>query len=319
MNHRFRFHPTFPVLSLCWALVLSLLALASGNRVFAQATATEEAAEEKTAEQAPGAEWVRIQKDDKGRPTAMQVAIVRYKATDKSPYKGAVVDLVGAVHVGDNAYYSKLNDKFESYDALLYELVAPQGTVIERGTKASNRHALGAMQNGMKDMLKLEHQLEKVDYTKKNFVHADMSPDQFFQSMEDRGESIFTMYFRLIGQSIAQQSRMTAEGATPDIDMMKAMFAKDRSRQLKIAMAKQMAEMESLLTAFGGEEGSTLISERNKAALKVLSEQLDAGKRNIGIFYGAGHMSDMGERLEKEFHMEPVQEEWLDAWDLTAE
>ena len=32
------------------------------------------------------------------------------------------------------------------------------------------------LQNGMKDMLELEHQLQHIDYHKDNFVHADMSP-----------------------------------------------------------------------------------------------------------------------------------------------
>lgn len=265
-----------------------------------------------------GTEWVRVKKDDRGRPLAMQVAIVRYRSTAGDDTVPVEVDLVGAVHVGDAAYYDDLNKRFEKYDALLYELVAPEGTRIEAGTKASNRHALGAMQNGMKDMLELEHQLEKVDYTKENFVHADMSPDEFFDSMKSRDESFLKMYFRMMGQSIAHQSAATADGATPDIDMMKAMFAKDRARQLKIAMAGQLSEMESLLTAFGGEEGSTLITERNKAALKVLREQIDAGKKKLGVFYGAGHLSDMDERLQKEFGLEPVEIIWLNAWDLAA-
>lgn len=265
-----------------------------------------------------GAEWVRVMKDQQGEPLAMQVAVVRYRSTPDTRKPDVEVDLVGAVHVGDADYYSKLNERFESYDALLYELVAPEGTVIEPGTKASNRHALGALQNGMKNMLELEHQLEQVDYTKKNFVHADMSPDEFFDSMDSRGESFIQMYFRMVGQSIAHQSSLQAGGASPDIDLMKALFAKDRARQLKIAMAGQLAEMESLLTAFGGENGSTLITERNKAALKVLREQIDAGKKKLGVFYGAGHLADMHERLLTEFGMEPVEVTWLDAWNLAA-
>ena len=265
-----------------------------------------------------GTEWVRVKKDDKGTPQAMQTAIIRYQSAPAEGKPAVVVDLIGAVHVGDIAYYDKLNKQFEQYDALLYELVAPEGTVIQPGTKASNRHALGAMQNGMKSMLELEHQLEKVDYTKANFVHADMSPDEFFESMKNREESFLKMYFRMMGQSIAQQNAMAAEGATPDIDLMEALFAKDRPRRLKIAMAGQLAEMESLLTAFGGEEGSTLITERNKAALEVLREQIDAGKTKLGVFYGAGHLDDMGKRLEKDFGLKPVELTWLDAWDLRA-
>lgn len=277
------------------------------------------AAEPDTAEaEKLGSEWVRVKKDDKGTPLAMQTAIIRYRSTPEAGKPAVVVDLVGAVHVGDAAYYEVLNKRFEQYDALLYELVAPEGTRIEPGTKASSRHALGAMQNGMKSMLELEHQLEKVDYTKENFVHADMSPDEFFESMKAKEESFLKMYFRLMGQSIAHQQAMNAEGATPDIDLMQALFAKDRPRRLKIAMAGQLAEMESLLTAFGGEEGSTLITERNKAALEVLREQIDAGKIKLGVFYGAGHLDDMGKRLEKDFGLKPVELTWLDAWDLRA-
>lgn len=265
----------------------------------------------------PGEEWVRVLEDELGNPLGMQVAIVKYQSKPASGQPAVEVDLIGAVHVGDADYYDLLNKKFEEYESLLYELVAPEGTRIERGTRASSRHALGAMQNGMKSMLELEHQLEKIDYTKPNFVHADMSPEDFFNSMEDRGESFLQMYFRLVGQSIAHQSKMTARGASTDIDLFRAMFAKDRSRQLKIAMARQLAEMESLLTAFGGEEGSTLITERNKTALKVLREQIDNGKSRLGIFYGAGHLSDMHDRLRNEFDMEPTEVVWLTAWDLT--
>ena len=273
---------------------------------------TKEQAPAKEQASKPGDDWVRILKDDDGQPIAMQTAVVRYQSKPVEGKKPVVVDLVGAIHVGDAAYYQDLNRRFEAYDALLYELVAPEGTRIQPSTKSSSRHPL----DGMKSMLELEHQLEIIDYTKPNFVHADMSPDQFFESMKGRGEGLVQMYFRMMGQAIAHQSKMTAKGATPDIDLFRAMMAKDRARQLKITMAKQMDQMESLLTSFGGEQGSTIITERNKTALKVLREQLDAGKSPIGIFYGAGHLTDMGERLRKEFDLHPTEVTWLTAWDL---
>ena len=54
------------------------------------------------------------------------------------------VDLIGAVHIGDIAYYDELNKQFTQYDALLYELVAPPGTVVERGRGTSNSHPIGS-------------------------------------------------------------------------------------------------------------------------------------------------------------------------------
>jgi hypothetical protein len=115
---------------------------------------------------------------------------------------------------------------------------------------------------------------------------------------------------------MAQQSDMAAKGESPDVALMAAMFSNDRPRRLKAVLAEQLAETEDLLTSFGGEEGSVLISERNKIALNVLKEQLGAGKKRIGIFYGAGHLADMDQRLRKDFGLEPVEVTWLTAWDL---
>jgi hypothetical protein len=264
-----------------------------------------------------GTDWVRVKLDDKKKPLAMQTAIVRYagQAAAGGEKREVSVDLIGAVHVGDIAYYDELNKQFTQYDALLYELVAPPGTVVERGRGTSSAHPVGLLQNGMKTMLELDHQLQQVDYTKPNFVHADMSPDQFQKAMRDRNEGWLQMYFRLLGTALAQQSEMSASGPS-DLDVLTALFAKDRPRRLKVLLAKQLAEMESLMVSFGGEQGSAIITDRNIMALKVLKEQLAAGKKRVGIFYGAGHLQDMDQRLRKEFELKPIAIHWVTAWDL---
>lgn len=292
--------------------VLLLISPAEAQRTAGKPVGDREA----PAKPAIGSDWVRLELDEAGKPQCMQTAIVRYGSkTDPA----LAVDLVGAVHVGDKAYYDALNERFQEYDVLLYELVAPDGTVVEPGRGTSNRHPLGALQNSMKEMLQLEHQLEQIDYTKPNFVHADMSPDAFFKSMENREESFAKMYFRMIGTSLAYQGRMSSKGESADVDILRALMSDDRPRQLKIALAKQLADMESLLSAFGGEEGSTLITERNKKALEVLKEQLGKGKKKVGVFYGAGHLNDMHERLQKDFKLHPTEVTWLPAWKLTAD
>ncbi len=267
-----------------------------------------------------GKDWVRVRYGAKHDPLAMESAIVRYEPAVRDPKSASPplsVDLVAAVHIGDEAYYDALNRRFDAYDAVLYELVAPEGTVVERGRGTSNSNPLGALQNGMKSLLALDHQLEKIDYTKKNFVHADMSPDQFMQAMSDRNEGFLQMYMRLLGQSLGAQSEMAAGGESPDVSVFAALFAEDRPLRLKKILAQQLADTEQLLTGFGGEEGSVLISERNKAALKVLKEQIAAGKKHLAIFYGAGHLADMDQRLRKDFGLKPVEITWLTAWDLS--
>lgn len=312
-----------PALLLCGAL-LGMVGRASAQPVAeapsrqpeANAPAHPAPAQPKPDQSALGEKWIRLEKDEAGKPTAMQTAVVRYGGPIGSGRRPVTVDLIGAVHVGDAAYYAELNRRFGQYDALLYELVAPQGTRVPRGAKAETRNPLGAIQGGMKTMLELEHQLEKVDYTRRNFVHADMSPQEFFDSMEKRDEGVVQMIFKMMGQSMAMQSEQEAKGESADAEILVALFAKDRARRLKIVMAKQFNQMESLLTSFGGEKGSTIITERNKKALEVLRRELKAGKSKLGIFYGAGHLLDMHRRVVKDFGLRPQSIEWITAWDL---
>lgn len=99
--------------------------------------------------------------------------------------------------------------------------------------------------------------------------------------------------------------------------MLLALLADDRQVRMKRIFASQMDDMEGQMRAIEGKNGSTLISQRNAKAFEVLREELDAGKKKIGVFYGAGHFADMHRRLVEDFGMQPQSTRWLDAWDLT--
>ncbi len=261
-----------------------------------------------------GASFLRLMRNARDEPVAMQTAIVRYVPA-KDDHKGLEVNLIGAVHIGEKNYYEALNKEFEKYDVLLYELVAPPGTRVPKGGgDGGNLSAIHMLQDGMKNMLQLEHQLQYVDYQKENFVHADMSPEDFSKSMAERGESFMTMFFRMMGQAIARQNKNPQRST--DLEILMALFDPDRAIVLKRLMAEQFEDLEGAMDALDGPGGSTILTERNKVALKGLSKQIKDGKKKIGIFYGAGHMPDMEERLVKEFDLKRHDERWLTAWDL---
>ena len=270
-------------------------------------------AEPAVAEQ-PTSKFVRLERDANDELTALQTAIVTFAKPGAEP--GVSVDLIGAVHVGEQSYYDALNQAFRTYDVVLYELVAPSGTRIPKGQKASNAHMAGAFQNGIKGVLELRHQLEMIDYTQDNMVHADMSPDDFQKSMKDRGESLMGMLFKFMGQGIAQQSRAQAKGKNFDVDLLAAFFDKNRAIALKRVMAEQFQDLETSMAVFSDKGGSTIITERNKIALKGLSAQLQAGRQHIGIFYGAGHMPHLEKLLVADFGLQRTAERWLTAWNL---
>jgi hypothetical protein len=259
----------------------------------------------------PDAQYVRIREEDK-EPQALETAIVRFVAAPGSKYEGRIVDLVGVVHIGQLEYYKDLNSRLSKYDVVLYELVAPDGTRIRPQDLEERRSILASMQTGMKDMLNLEYQLEHIDYMAKNFRHADMSPDEFMEDMASRGDGLWKMAARMMGAGLATQA---ANGG--DAGMLMALFSTDRSKALKQVMAKQLTDVEAVTAGMDDETGdNTLIKGRNRKAFEVLRKELDAGKKTVAVFYGAGHLNDMAERLERDFGFKPTTTTWLAAWDL---
>ena len=237
----------------------------------------------------------------------LETAIATYKDKD-----GVVVHLVGAVHVGDKEYYEGLNKTFEGYDALLYEMVKPQDADAPKPGEVRSNSMVSVIQRFLKDALDLQFQLDQIDYTKPNFVHADLSAEEFQKLEEERGESIWGL---MLQQMFREMMNPPADQPQMDLsDLLNALTSPDRARQLKLLLGKQFGHIEEQMAGFGG---TVLIADRNKACFKVLRKQIDSGKKNIGIFYGAGHMPDMQDRLEEMgFHQTGI--EWRVAWDVSA-
>ncbi len=287
-----------------WLRLVVLVAVSSGIAVAADRKKDGDKPEN------PTDEVLRITSSEAGDPIALETAIVQC-GPKNSRQSGPTVDLIGAIHIGEKSYYRQLNREFEKYDVVLFEMVAARGAPIPRGGGGGS--PISAIQRFMTDVLELEYQLDGIDYGKKNFVHADMTPDQMARSMKKKGESMWTMMFRAMGHSIAQQSR--SSGQSTDAELLLALFDKNRALALKRVLAKQFGDMEGTMGAF---DGTTIITERNKVALETLRKQIDGGKKKVAIFYGAGHLPDMEQRLGEEFGLVRRQTRWLTAWDLST-
>jgi hypothetical protein len=302
-------------LSLLIAVIVAAVwvAAAEPGREGASATFKPLAAKVATDAGSDSKRYVRVKYDDHGNPLALETSIVRL-VPQGDDHPGLQVDLVSAVHVAEKGYYESLNKRFQNYDVVLYELVAPEGTVVPKGGGDPHRNALSSVQNAVKDLLELEYQLSGIDYSKKNFTHADLSPDQFAQSMKDKGESFWNIFMRLMAAGMVEQA--SNPGKSNEFDILLALFDHDRALKLKRIMAEQFADLDSVMGAFNGPNGSTLITERNKAALKVLGKEIEAGRKKIAIFYGGGHMPDMEARAIGDFRLKRDSQEWLEAWNL---
>lgn len=255
-------------------------------------------------------EFLRFTEDKTGGK--LESAIVTYRNAD-----GVTVHLVAALHIGEKSYYEGLAKTFEGYDALLYEMVKPRDAPAPvRGQQAGGM--VSAFQRFLKDVLELEFQLDAIDYSAPNFVHADLDVETFFKLQEERGESLLTLMLRSMMAQMARAGQPGAPAPITIFDILAAANSPDSARQYKLLFGRQFQDIEQQLAGLEGPNGSVLLTERNKAALRVLGETIEDGKKNIGIFYGAGHMHGIEDVLVGEMGFERVGVEWRLAWDMTA-
>ena len=255
-------------------------------------------------------QFTRVDEDPDGMPRALQLGIVTYAG------RGISVDLVSAIHIGDPSYYAELNDRFRDYDALLYELVAPAGIDINEQV-AKRKGLLSRTQVTLTKVLDLSFQLDEIDYSPPNFVHADLSPSEFRQSMEDRDESLYVYFWRVFFASMNEYAKDPL--GLRDMQMLGSMVTSGQDNSLKTMMAYEMTNLDAVQDILGEDSDSAIVGARNERAIEVLRNELDAGARRIGIFYGVAHMPDLEERLINEVGLSYAETVWVDAWNLGGE
>lgn len=281
----------------------------------------------KAPNRAAAAKFLRIRSENDA-PVALETAIVRYRP--RSGEGDLTVDLIAVVHIGERSYYQKLNRHFEQYDALLYELVAPEGArpappagSLRKGGIRGGRsdNPLGLLQKMTSLFLGLHLQVDQIDYSPKNFVHADLSPEGMAAAIKKRGDDGLTLALSITADLLRQQNLLQQPGAKPGAggnlpDLQALLDDPAASSKIKRLLARQFEQLDDANGPLGRTLGTILIDDRNQAAMRVLGKEIAKGKKKLGIFYGAAHMPDFHKRLRDEFDLVPASTRWLSAWNL---
>jgi hypothetical protein len=257
-------------------------------------------------------QFLRYVPDDHGGAT-LQASVVTYRSA-----AGQTVDLIAAVHVADGAFYKSLNESFKSYDSLLYELIKPKDmNIAELHDPDRPTGWITMFQQFLKNTLKLQFQLEAINYDAPNFVHADLDAETFYQMEDQRGESITGLMIQSMLQEMMDPANDDPTGGMGPL--LLALSNPDKARGLKMMLGKQFGRMDDMLAGMEGPNGSVLLTERNKACMKVLADRLAHGDKKIGIFYGAGHLRGMEKILTGQMGFKQVGDpQWRIAWDMTG-
>ncbi len=227
---------------------------------------------------------------------------------------GVEVRLVAAVHIADQPYFEALNKSFRSADAVLYEMVRPKGAPAPRIGDPPSDAGIAQLQHFLKNRLNLAFQLDVIDYHRSNFIHADMDAETFTAMQARRGESFASLMLSSMLEALSNPSAGLNDPAQPQT-LMELLARPDGERQFKLLIARQMGDLEAGAMGLKGLNGTVILTERNKTVMAALKEALANGKKKIAIFYGAAHMPDLSEQIEK-MGFKPVETTWYEAWDV---
>lgn len=280
---------------------------------------------------ASAGEFIRINEDETA--TRLQTAVTHYEKD------GAKVDLIGAIHIADKAYYQNLTARFATYDELLFEMVGgekiaaakippaepPAEPVVEATgetdiepaaepgevkpkpvKKEQDLSGLHKIYGLIARYLELTGQVDNINYGSANFVHADLTNAEFTQLEADRHESLLGFAFKL------SQAKPDPSKQPDPIKLLRAVIT-GSANLLKLELVKTMGSAEDQIASLAGD--SVIITDRNNRCLEVMQRELAAGHSHLGIFYGAAHFPDMEKRLQ-DLGFKRGAQEWLTAWDI---
>ncbi|KAL1554847.1 hypothetical protein AAHA92_15358 [Salvia divinorum] len=305
------------------------------------------------------ADFMRFKRDNHAQ---LQTALLTYRK--KFPWSLLQpflrVDLVSTIHIADKEYFTTLQKELEGYDCVLYEMVASRESLENRRSpeprkklKSSNSRGfniIGCIQRQMAKLLKLDFQLDCLDYQADNWYHADLDLETFKLLQLEKGESFFTFArdMTLRSTKAMVQPALPREDLGPwrskllwaarvvpmplvglliiggvcsdignqaEYPEVEALSRLDFGAAMKVFLAKRLTSEFAQVTA-DVEETSVIIGERNRAATEALRRAIDGGNKKIAILYGGGHMPDLGRRMREEFELVPSQVQWITAWSI---
>ncbi len=243
----------------------------------------------------------------------LEVALRRFTPRSGTALPAPNVWLVGVTHLGTSNYYARLQRFLDAQDLVLFE-----GIGATNGQFHVAQSEGFSLQPALAKALGLRFQLSSVDYQRTNWVNSDLGlrelqrhlpPDGPSPSMDQvmaafQGEGAFGVVARWGVALLAASPRLQAvsrlmlietlsgfEGELPDAGA----FGIDTKELMRV-----------------------LIGERNAVVVRDLRRALHRRKppANIAVFYGAGHMPDLEQRLRRELHLVPVEHQWLRAFSV---
>jgi hypothetical protein len=187
-----------------------------------------------------------------------------------------------------------------------------------------------SMQSALANALGLVFQLDAIDYDRTNFLNSDLSVTEIQQLMAANagtaptrpgqpasGNATFDSLLQVMdGTSfLGSLVKVGIEfiGASPKLQALTKLSLIEAVGELKgdfSTMRGMPPELSQLVRV--------LIQARNQHVIGDLKTELKSLPRSgsIAIFYGAGHLEDMQQRVTGELHYQPTENVWFTAFSV---
>lgn len=271
---------------------------------------------------------------DKSVAGDLEVAVVDYTHKEYD----TTVKLVGVIHLADRSYYKQLQTILNMSDLVLYEGVSknPREHLVDLQTRE--------MWDIMSSLIGLDGQVSVIDYDNEHFKQCDLITDVVGadqSSLMQFDRDIMDVLRQLCEAKSEAKKMMPNDGIQRVEDYVKHNMALslistkgaptdgvlDMIREVKTAIeplkdvnqevSDLYVKLESLEEHFKS-LGKLIIDDRNKYVINVLSSELRNGNRkNISIFYGAGHNADFDRRLRR-LGFDRGKTHWFKAWEMNS-
>ena len=259
-----------------------------------------------------------------GAPGGLQVALAHFVHPDGGPR----VDLVGAVHIADAAFFRAVQRWIDGCDVVLYEGVKKEGQTAADFQKPAEGapNPIRGLQQKLAGWFDLRFQLDAIEYDRPHFVHADLTEAQLMAGSQgtdgdEQGGNAAPALPEVPGlpRDISQLTTMLQQ-VGPMLDMLFSQSPEMRTG-LKRVFAQVMGRPEAMASFLqaGTPLADLVLHRRNAVVIERLQETVAKQRSgSIAIFYGAAHMADLEKTLVEKLGYRRAGGRWLEAWAIEA-
>jgi hypothetical protein len=252
---------------------------------------------------------------------ALQVAM---RCLKPARGRGADVWLVAVTHIGTSNYYAELQRFLDARGRVLFEAIrADESGHPRRGEEYS-------LQADLAKALGLAFQLDQINYDRPNFRNSDLSVEELARLFSPPTNAVPSpdgvpaegaVEFGALVQAMTGEGLM---GGLARLGVGVLASSKRLQAATKVAMIEVLGQLPNDLTQIAGLPPGMqrlmqiLVEERNEAVVRDVRKALAQRPplHSMAVFYGAGHMAHLEQRLCRALGYRPAEERWLTAFDV---